>query len=362
VLNSVKDGVDWTEVTSRPAGLDDGDDVGITSESDPEIGSNTTNYIPKWDGNSLVSGTIFDDGNIGIGRTDTFAKLDLYSPVNNHDIYLDDAYLLWLESGSIGNPLNTIQVIKSYGPRESEIRFDNGDDMLAAIYSYSNDRAINFLVGGIIDGGQYGWVTFENQDSLGNMKVHLRSELTNESALVFHNAAHPDVIGYTSKVYRPSNSNDLVVNLSGIGDVMTFDSISGNVGLGTTMSPSEKLHVNGNITADDYLVNSSREYKEQIETLSTDQAMSTLNDLRPVTFKFKNDMGENHVGFIAEEVPELVASKNRNNIGSMDIIGVLTKVVQEQQKIISELSKRVSEIEKELQLKESLAMTDINER
>jgi hypothetical protein len=33
VLSSVKDGISWSEVSSRPAGLDDGDDVGITSQS-----------------------------------------------------------------------------------------------------------------------------------------------------------------------------------------------------------------------------------------------------------------------------------------------------------------------------------------
>lgn len=31
---SIKDGVSWTEVTNRPAGLDDGDDVGITFSKD----------------------------------------------------------------------------------------------------------------------------------------------------------------------------------------------------------------------------------------------------------------------------------------------------------------------------------------
>jgi microcystin-dependent protein len=69
VLASVKDGVSWSEVSDRPAGLDDGDDVGITSETDPQVGTNTTNYVPKWDGSALVSGTIYDNGNVGIGTT-----------------------------------------------------------------------------------------------------------------------------------------------------------------------------------------------------------------------------------------------------------------------------------------------------
>ena len=35
-------------------------------------------------------------------------------------------------------------------------------------------------------------------------------------------------------------------------------------------------------------------------------------------------------GFIAEEVPELISTKDRKGLSSMDIVAVLTKVVQEQ--------------------------------
>jgi hypothetical protein len=60
------------------------------------------------------------------------------------------------------------------------------------------------------------------------------------------------------------------------------------------------------------------------------------------------------VGFIAEDVPELVAQNDRKSLSTLDIVGVLTKVVQEQQKsikeqqkIISDLNKRIAELEKE---------------
>jgi len=163
VLASVKDGITWTEVSNRPAGLDDGDQVGITSETDPtvlasvkdgvawsevsnipagfadgvdntgitsetdpvysgapasgitagnitnwntaygwgnhalagylktetdpQVGSNTTNYIPKWNGSSLVSGTIYDSGNVGIGTSNPAAKLDVSGDISAASVY-----------------------------------------------------------------------------------------------------------------------------------------------------------------------------------------------------------------------------------------------------------------------------------
>ena len=39
----------------------------LTSETDPEVGDNTTDYLPKWDGSSLVTGSIYDNGSVAIG-------------------------------------------------------------------------------------------------------------------------------------------------------------------------------------------------------------------------------------------------------------------------------------------------------
>ncbi len=77
VLASVKDGVDWSEVTSRPAGLDDGDDVGLTVETDPEVGIIDSNTVPKWDGSVLVTGSIYDNGNVGIGTSSPSGPFDV---------------------------------------------------------------------------------------------------------------------------------------------------------------------------------------------------------------------------------------------------------------------------------------------
>ncbi len=59
-------------------------------------------------------------------------------------------------------------------------------------------------------------------------------------------------------------------------------------------------------------------------------------------------MSENedvHVGFVAEDVPELVAEPGRKGLNPMDITAVLTKVVQNQQQEIQNLTRRIKELE-----------------
>jgi hypothetical protein len=90
---------------------------------------------------------------------------------------------------------------------------------------------------------------------------------------------------------------------------------------------------------------SSREYKENIKELKGDEAMEALAKLNPVRFNYKAQREETHVGFIAEDVPALVATKDRKGMSPMDVVAVLTKVVQEQQKTIAELSGRLKELE-----------------
>jgi hypothetical protein len=98
---------------------------------------------------------------------------------------------------------------------------------------------------------------------------------------------------------------------------------------------------------------SSREYKENIKNLTTDEAVEALGGLTPVKFNYKIHKEEEKLGFIAEDVPELVATNSRKNLSTMDIVAVLTKVVQQQQEIvqqqqeaIAELKKKIAELEK----------------
>lgn len=124
-----------------------------------------------------------------------------------------------------------------------------------------------------------------------------------------------------------------------------FASGGGNVGIGTT-SPSYRLDVNGYVNATGYVQSSSREYKKDIGELTGDEAMAALNGLSPVKFRFKKSPEERHLGFIAEDAPDLVATKDRKGMSSMDVVAVLTKVVQEQQKVVQKQLKIAQEQQK----------------
>ena len=89
---------------------------------------------------------------------------------------------------------------------------------------------------------------------------------------------------------------------------------------------------------------SSRSYKENISDLTLDEATLTLAELTPVKFNYKLQKDEQYIGFIAEDVPQLVATGDRKGLSPMDIVAVLTRVVQKQQSEIADLKVQASEV------------------
>jgi hypothetical protein len=112
------------------------------------------------------------------------------------------------------------------------------------------------------------------------------------------------------------------------------------------VAESLELHANGaRLTKGGVWTNaSSKLYKEHIKELSYEAARDAVMALQPVTFKYKAQENEDYVGFIAEDVPDLVATSDRKGLSPMDIVAVLTKVVQEQQRVIAALEQRVNEL------------------
>lgn len=194
------------------------------------------------------------------------------------------------------------------------------------------------------NGSQVGIGTTEPKQRLevnGSIQIHERNsgvaglmitQSSGETGYVMHNRASTLTIG------------------AGSVDRMTIDR-EGNVGIGIAR-PSHPIEMasGAHVTAGGVWTNSSsREKKENIHDLSVDEALAALARLQPVHFNYKSDAAESYVGFIAEDVPDLVATSDRDGLSAMDIVAVLTKVIQAQQQRIEALEMRLTSGEQNAQ-------------
>jgi hypothetical protein len=125
----------------------------------------------------------------------------------------------------------------------------------------------------------------------------------------------------------------------------TFDNLASHRNL-VVITEAGDLKATGDVYANGILLSSSRELKENIAELSGKEAVEALKNLNPVKFNFKADSDKNrHIGFIAEDVPELVATSDRKTLSPMDIVAVLTQALKEQQNTISALAEKVKLLE-----------------
>lgn len=139
--------------------------------------------------------------------------------------------------------------------------------------------------------------------------------------------------------------NPFIIKSSAPYNSLVVDT-TGRIGLGVA-SPSYQIHHSSGarLDAGNWVNASSRDTKQDIQTLDGDAALETLKALEPVTFTYKANPNETNVGFIAEDVPDLVATADRKGLSAMDVAAVLTKVIQKQQQTIEDLQTRLQHLE-----------------
>jgi hypothetical protein len=188
----------------------------------------------------------------------------------------------------------------------------------------------------------------------GSPSAPLEVETTGTPALIIADRTDGAAVQFSagvSSTYFGSRSNHKMHLITNQIERVTVDT-SGRMGIGLT-SPSHKIEVynsggsnaycDGGVWAD----GSSRKGKENIKSLSTNDAVNALRELDPVKFHYKGGK-EEYLGFIAEDVPELVAMNDRKGLSPMDIVAVLTKVVQQQQDVIAAQQKISAEQQKNI--------------
>ena len=92
---------------------------------------------------------------------------------------------------------------------------------------------------------------------------------------------------------------------------------------------------------------SSRALKTNVTELTTDDAVTTLSRLNPVSFRYlAAPEGETTLGFIAEDVPDAVAQPGRKGLSAMPVVAVLSKVVQGQEARIARLEAALEKMQR----------------
>jgi Chaperone of endosialidase len=144
--------------------------------------------------------------------------------------------------------------------------------------------------------------------------------------------------------------DDLGTSVSGDGTRLLTISNSGDWAIGT-QSPIEKLDVQGNVIADDYLYNSSRELKCEITPLSPEECARMLDKVEAIEvcryrMKSGGEDGPVKLGMIAEDAPREIQSTNGKSIRMTDTVGLLLAGMKAQSEEIKRLKLRIDRLEK----------------
>ena len=196
-------------------------------ESDPKVAVTSANTVPRWDGASLVNGTIFDNGNVGIGNSSPATALDVNGTVTANRFIGDGSGLTNISLTLAGDVT---------GPR---LNIGSGHTLsgyLAAIAggqdnAASGDRA---TVGG-------GWLNSASSafacvpGGIQNVAGGFSSLAAGKRAKALHTGAF---------VWADSTEADF----ASTADNQFLIRAGGGVGIGTA-SPVSALQVNGTVTA-----------------------------------------------------------------------------------------------------------------
>lgn len=249
-------------------------------------------------------------GWVGIGVSDPEANLHLWGDGTNGA----NATLWWGDNENV--------YAREFGSGDSDQLHLFGDEgiFLDTTGEYVAINAPNLTDEEFIitdDGSSDTAIIIENTNS-GTDHVYEIHVEDDDTFIIYEN----EIEDHTESVLEYDGTNNHI----GFSGAEAIAGVFWNVDNGATLT-------NGGVWTDA----SSRELKTGIRSLTYDEAAEVLSQLNPVQFEYKAELGEQYLGFIAEDVPELVAMADRKGLGAMDIVAILVEVNQKQQEEIAQL-------------------------
>ncbi|MBK8611590.1 MAG: tail fiber domain-containing protein [Chitinophagaceae bacterium] len=186
----------------------------------------------------------------------------------------------------------------------------------------------------------------------GRMKIHSGGANATSAGIWFNNNANNTLTGFVGM------ENDNSIGFYGTGTPngwgMVMEISTGNVGIGTS-SPSQKLHVLGNILATGTITPSDRRYKKNIQPV--ENALAKLQQLNGVTYEMNrqafpewNFEDTRQYGLIAQEVekvfPEMVKQINADGYKGIDYVKLIPVLIEG----IKALNEKIDQQQKQIEL------------
>jgi hypothetical protein len=345
-------------------------------------GSGTTNYISKWTATGVLNNSqIFDNGtNVGIGNTNTTYKLDVSGTGRFTDTLSIDTSVTMLRFGNLlrwgfqrpAADNRYVSFMRNMNATATPVITMDGDNGNVGIGTSSPDRLLQI-------------------SNTSGQAVFSVIAATNDSADIFFG----DTNNTAEAVIRFVNGSNDLRFLNGGTERMRISS-AGDIGIGTSGSTGNRLFVRGSSTSNvdttflaqnsagtnlfylrnDGYVNagntfnnttsnaanlsisssgfierstSSLKYKKEVRDY--DKGLAEVMAMRPVYYKGKSesDGDKQFAGLIAEEIDALGLNEfvtyaddgSPDALAYQNMIALLTKAIQEQQKQIEELKQLV---------------------
>jgi len=363
---TVSNGVYTTGSYANPSWITSLDASKITGSTDNKIGSNTTNYVPRWNGSQLVSGIIQDTGSA--------------ATVNGH---LTAAGPIWSTSGGIKFPDGTTQTTavtgvstatnSYFGQDAGRVNTGTNDTFLGSGAGYANTSGgLNTFVGNDAGRSNVGGTAntfmgheagYYNQDGNWNVFIGKGAGYNNShgstNVAIGAFAGRDNETGYKNVFLGPNaGAAETGSNKLYIDNCAVMDELSRCVPLIYGEFDNRVVKVNGAL-----FIASDERMKEKIEPLTS--SLEKVMHLRGVSYERKAAgdpearSKSREIGLIAQNVesvvPELVHTDGQGYkaVAYDKMVAVLVEAVKEQQAKIKDQHQRIEEQQRDIDEKDA---------